>query len=103
MWCRKLSSKKNNYQKYTQIYTFLGNFRLPLWLFHKLKGDNQIFIHMKYVLFMIYIKILMLTTSNNTGKCTFGLKHHSNVAKFLHIKDIWTYLGQNNKFFDFLS
>src|SRR6201990_2280150 len=83
IWGHKLSSvNKSNYRKYTQIYTFLGYFRLPLLLFHKLKGDNQIFIHLKYVLFMINLKILMLTTSNNTGKCTFGLKHHTNVAKF---------------------
>src|SRR6201990_824542 len=45
IWGHKLSSvNKNNYRKNTQIYTFLGYFRLPLWLFHKLKGDYQIFI-----------------------------------------------------------
>src|SRR6201990_2640557 len=83
IWGHKLSSvNKNNYRKNNQTYTFLGYFRLPLWLFHKLKGDYQIFILMKYVRFMLNIKILMLITSNNTGKCTFGLKHHTNVAIF---------------------
>src|ERR1044072_5899578 len=43
IWLNKLSSvsvNKNNYRIYTQIYTFLDYFRLPLWLFHELKGDN---------------------------------------------------------------
>src|ERR1044072_6394904 len=59
-WRHKLSSvNKNNYRKYTHIYIFLGYFRLHLWLFHKLKGDYQIFILMKEVRFMLNIKILM--------------------------------------------
>src|ERR1700755_188630 len=80
------SVNKNNYRKYTQIYTFLGYFRLPFGYFinHKMT--------IKYlsvrVLFMLNKKILMLITSNNTGKRTFGLKQHTNVANFAHIKDI---------------
>src|ERR1700755_280198 len=47
MWCRKLSSEQEQLsKKYSNIH-FLGYFMLPLWLFHKLKGDNQIFILMK--------------------------------------------------------
>ena len=64
-----------------KIYTFLGYLKLPLWIFQKPKGENLIFILMKYVRFMINIKILVLITSNNTAKTAFGLKQHTNVAK----------------------
>ena len=55
IWWHNLSSvNKNNYRNHTQMYTFLGYFRLPLRLFHIPKDGNQI---KKYLKSKIYGKL----------------------------------------------
>src|ERR1700755_77296 len=96
--------KKNSYRKYTQIYTFLGYFRIPLWLFHKPEDDNQIFILKIRVRFILHIKILLLITSNNRKNKHIWTETAYQCCKTSYIIKIYRpNLCKIIIFFDFLS
>src|SRR6201990_3493518 len=53
---------KNNFRKYTQIYTFLGYFSFPLWLFHELKVTIKYLFTIKLLLYfyLLYLPYFLL-------------------------------------------